>query len=35
MAKTHDDFFVGYIRGVPRGSRSLMILVILAFVGAM
>ncbi|MDF1848835.1 MAG: hypothetical protein P1U69_16665 [Parvibaculaceae bacterium] len=35
MAKTHDDFFVGYLRGVPRGSRSLMILVILAFVGAM
>lgn len=35
MAKTHDDFFVGYIRGVPRGSRTLILLVTLAFVGAM
>lgn len=35
MAKTHDDFFVGYIGGVPRGSRSLILLVILTFVGAM
>ena len=35
MAKTHDDFFVGYIRGVPRGSRALILLVTLAFVGAM
>lgn len=35
MAKTHDDFFVGYIRGVPRGSRALIMLIILAFVGAM
>lgn len=35
MAKTHDDFFVGYIRGVPRGSRTLILLITLAFVGAM
>lgn len=35
MAKTHDDFFVGYVRGVPRGSRALILMITLAFVGAM
>lgn len=35
MAKAHDDFFVGYILGVPRGSRALILMITLAFVGAM
>ncbi len=35
MAQSHDDFFVGYIRGVPRGSRALILFSILAFVGLM
>lgn len=35
MAKAHDDFFVGYIRGVPRGSRLLILTVTLAFIALM
>ncbi len=35
MANAHDDFFVGYIRGVPRGSRVLILTTIVAFVALM
>jgi len=35
MANAHNDFFVGYIRGVPHGSRALIVIVTLAFVALM